>query len=62
MNGLLEQYKKNPKFLKMIIKMTNVAEIINDIMKEMEEKYPAPENTEYDFSLKTKTLRIIKKK
>jgi len=62
MNGLLEQYKKDPKFLKMIIKMTNVAEIINDIMKEMEEKYPAPENTEYDFSLKTKTLRIIKKK
>ena len=62
MNGLLDQYKKDPKFLKMIIKMTNVAEIINDIMKEMEEKYPAPENTEYDFSLKTKTLRIIKKK
>lgn len=42
--------------------MTNVAGMINDIMKEIEENFPAPEDTEYDFSLKEETLRIIKKK
>jgi len=62
MNGLLDQYKKDPKFLKTVIKITNIAEMIKEIMQELEKNFPAPENTEYDFSLKTKTLRIIKKK
>jgi len=62
MNGLLDQYKKDPKFLKLVLRMTNVAGMINDIIKEIEENFPAPEDTEYDFSLKEETLRIIKKK
>jgi hypothetical protein len=62
MTGALDQYKKDPNFLKTVIKITNIAGMIEEIMNELEEKFPAPENTEYDFSLKTKTLRLIKKK
>ena len=62
MTGALDQYKKDPKFLKTVIKITNIAEMIEESMQELEKNFPAPENTEYDFSLKTKTLRLVKKK
>jgi hypothetical protein len=62
MTGALDQYKKDPKFLKTVIKITNIAEMIEEIMQELEKNFPSPENTEYDFSLKTKTLRVVKKK
>jgi hypothetical protein len=60
MDGLLTTYKKDPKFLKLIKQMSISAEIIEDIMTQINENYPPPEHSEYDFSLKNKTLRIKK--
>jgi len=62
MTGLLDQYKKDQKFLKMIKQMSISADLIEDIMTQMNKEYPPPDDSVYDFNLQEKKLRIIKKK
>jgi hypothetical protein len=62
MDGLLTTYKKDPNFLKLVKKINVSAEIIEDIMNQINKTYPLPDGQTYDFNLREKTLRIIKNK
>ncbi len=59
---MLEEYKKDKKFLKIVNKIGLNCEIIQELMEELKEKFPVPNGFEYDFNLKENSLRIIKKK
>lgn len=61
-NGLLDNYKKDVSFISITNLLKTNTKQIKILLKQLNDDFPLPDNTEYKINLDDETLQVVKKK